>query len=73
MLLHLWQVRLGEDVDQIMPGERLRAIAANQVDCKRLWFVGRGDAYGAIVATVEAPTRSNGIYGISPHACLDVV
>ena len=73
MLLHLWQVRLGEDVDQIMPGERLRAIAANRVHCKQLWFVGQSSAYGAIVTKVEASTRSHGVYGVSPHACRGVV
>ena len=57
-------------MDQI--GERLRAIAANQLHCKRLWFVGQGDAYGTIVTKVEASTRSNRDYGISPHACQGV-
>ena len=47
-----------------MPGERLRAIAANQVDCKQLWFVRQSDAYGAIVAQVEAATRSKGVLSI---------
>ena len=73
MLLHLWQVRLGEDVDQIMPGERLRAIAANQVGCKQLRFVGQSDAYGATVAQVEASPRTDGVYGISRHAGRSVV
>ena len=45
----------------------------NQVHCKLLWFVGHGDACGAIVTKVEASTRSNGVYGISPHACRGVV
>ena len=52
-----------------MPGERLRAIVVNQVDCTHLWYVGQGDAYGAIVAKVEASTRSNGVYRIIMHAC----
>ena len=56
-----------------MPFTRLRAIAANQVDCKQMWFVGEGDACDAIAAKVEASTRSNGAYGISPHACRGVV
>ena len=56
-----------------MPGERMRAIAANQVHCKQLWLVGESDAYDAIVTKVEASTRSNGVYGVSPHACRDVV
>ena len=56
-----------------MPGERLRAIAANQVDCKQLWLVRQGDAYGGIEAKVEASTRSNGVYGVRPHACRGVV
>ena len=56
-----------------MPGERLRVIAANQVDHKQLWFAGKGDTCGAIVAKVEASTRSNGVYGISPYACRGVV
>ena len=25
------------------------SIAVDQVDCKQLWFVGQGDAYGAVV------------------------
>ena len=64
---------LGEHGDQIVPGERLRAIAANQVDCKQLWLVRQGDAYGGIEAKVEASTRSNGVYGVRPHACRGVV
>ena len=54
-----------------MPGKCLRAIAAKQVE--QLWFVGRGDACGAILAKVEASSRSNGVYGISPQACRGVV
>ena len=46
---------------------------ANQVDCKKLWFVGQGEAYGVIVAQVEAATRSDAVNGISRHACLGVV
>ena len=63
----------GEHVDQIVSGERPRDIAANQVDCNQLRFVGQGDAYGSIIAKVEASTRSNGVYVISPHACRGVV
>ena len=49
-----------------MPGERLRPISANQVHCKQLRFGGQSDAYGAIVTKVEASTRRNGVYGVSP-------
>ena len=40
--------------------------------CKQLRFLVQGDAYGAIVAKVEVSARSNGVYGISPHACRGV-
>ena len=73
MFLQGGQARLGYHVDQIMPGERLRAIAANQGDCQRSWLVGRGDAYGAIAAQVEASTRSDGVYGVSRNSCRGVV
>ena len=73
MFLHRGQVRLGQHIDQIVPSERLRTIAANHVYCKRLWFVEQCDANGAIGAKVEASTRSNGVYGVSPHACRGVV
>ena len=33
----------------------------------------QSDAYGAIVTKVEASTRSNGVYGVTPHACRGVV
>ena len=69
VFLHVGQVRVWEHVDQMVPGERLKLIAANQVDCKRLWFVGQGDTYGAIIAKEGASTQSNGVYAISPHAC----
>ena len=65
------QVRLGKHIHRIVPGERLRAIAANRVHCKQLWFVGQSSAYGAIVTKVEASTRSNRVY--SPYACPGVV
>ena len=51
----------------------MRAVAANQVDYKQLWFVRQGDTYGAIVAQVEASARSDGVYGISRHARRGVV
>ena len=73
MFLLLGHVKLGKYVHQIVYGDRLRAIAANQVHCKQLWFVGQSGAYDAIVTKVETSTRSNGVCGISSHACRGVV
>ena len=60
------KVRLGKRVDHIVPVERLRAISANQLHSVQLWFVGQSDAYGAIVAKVEASTRRNWVYSARP-------
>ena len=68
-VLPLRASQTGAHVDHIASGEHRGAIAANQVDCKQLRFVGQGDAYRAIVAKVEVSIRSNVVYGISPHAC----
>ena len=73
MFLLLGHVKLGKYVHQIVYGDRLRAIAANQVHCKQLWFVGQSDTYGTIVTRVEVSTQSNGVYGVSTHACRGVV
>ena len=73
VFLQCGQIRVGEHVDQIVPGERLRAIDTKQIYCKQLWLVGQGDAYCAIVSKMEASTQSNGVYGISPHAYRGVV
>ena len=65
VFIYWGQVRLGEHVDQVVRCDRLSAIAANHVDCKQLWFIGQGDAYGAIVAKVGGSTQSNEVYGIA--------
>ena len=58
---------------QRVPGEHLGTMFANQVHSKQSYLVGQDDAYGAIVTKVEVSTRSNGVYGIGPHACRGVM
>ena len=56
---------MGKHVDEIMPCERWGAVTADQVYCKKLWFVGQCDAYGDIATKVKTSIRSAGVDGIN--------
>ena len=73
VLLNRGQVGLGHHVDHVVPSECRGAIASNQVDRTELRIVGQGDACRALVAEMEASTRSGGVDIVHGHACRGVV